>query len=459
MNLLIIGNGLDLDLGLPTKYTDFLDFVNAFTFSVGNDVEKINEIDEFNKNAYTYRAIFERYKNFHLNNLNDEHQKLKNTLENFDEIFSHKFINKACKDFFHCVHNNCWIEYFNERYEQNLIAGENWIDLEGEIQRVIDIFETKGFFEIVDDKHHKNINPTSNFIADSLKIQKLIDEFYSSKTTLFTADYKKFKENLLQDFEKFVMALGIYLDFFVGQIKPNVAKSSKELQKLLTSDSIGHVLSFNYINNFKKETLSPDNVCFIHGAVHYLQDLQENFTENLESEDKDFLNIEKIIHRNKMIIGFDSLQNSDAFSAEDFELEFVDYRKYFQRIYKGTDCSYIDWLNEYQDHLRKYVRTTTNTENWENLYQQRLQAQLSCNTPNKVFIFGHSLDATDNEILKDIFLREYDDTKIIIYYHDPDARKRIITNLIKILGKPTLVEKTKGKNPTITFVAQSYADL
>ena len=54
---------------------------------------------------------------------------------------------------------------------------------------------------------------------------------------------------------------------------------------------------------------------------------------------------------------------------------------------------------------------------------------------------------------------KYDDTKIIIYYHDLDARKRIITNLIKILGKPTLVEKTKGKNPTITFVAQSYADL
>ena len=453
MNLLVIGNGLDLDLKLPTKYSDFLDFTKAFSFF--DDV--MDKIDEFNINEYN--LIDKKFKALYHPNLLDIHQKTQSILKIFDKSFSDKFINKACKDFFYCVHNNCWIEYFNERHEQNLIAGENWIDLEGEIQRVIDIFENKGLFEIVDDKHHKNINPTSNFIADSLKIQNLIDEFYSSKTTLFTADYKKFKENLLQDFEKFVMALGIYLDFFVGQIKPNVANSSKELQKLLTSEPIDRVLSFNYINNFRKETLSKDNICFIHGAVHYLQDLQKHFTENLESEDKDFLNIEKIIHRNKMIIGFDSLQNSDEFSAEDFELEFVDYRKYFQRIYKGTDSTYVDWLNGYQARLRKYVRTTTNTENWENLYQQRLQAELSCSIPNNVFIFGHSLDATDNEILKDIFLREHDDTKIKIFYHDSNARKRVITNLIKILGKPTLVEKTKGKNPTITFVAQSYADL
>ena len=46
--------------------------------------------------------------------------------------------------------------------------------------------------------------------------------------------------------------------------------------------------------------------------------------------------------------------------------------------------------------------------------------------------------------------------KITIYYHDADARKRIITNLIKILTKPVLVQKTKGKNPDIKFVAQTY---
>ena len=55
-----------------------------------------------------------------------------------------------------------------------------------------------------------------------------------------------------------------------------------------------------------------------------------------------------------------------------------------------------------------------------------------------------------------IFLRELNDTKVTIYYHDSEARKRIITNLIKILTKPILVQKTKGKNPDIKFVSQTY---
>lgn len=44
MNLLIIGNGLDLDLKFQTKYTNFWDFTKAFSFFDG----EIDNIDEFN---------------------------------------------------------------------------------------------------------------------------------------------------------------------------------------------------------------------------------------------------------------------------------------------------------------------------------------------------------------------------------------------------------------------------
>lgn len=30
MNILVIGNGFDLAHGLPTRYTDFLDFIKSF---------------------------------------------------------------------------------------------------------------------------------------------------------------------------------------------------------------------------------------------------------------------------------------------------------------------------------------------------------------------------------------------------------------------------------------------
>ena len=113
---------------------------------------------------------------------------------------------------------------------------------------------------------------------------------------------------------------------------PDIQNSSKELQDLMTTTSneksVDYVLSFNYINNFKKNDLTSEHVCFIHGAVDYVQHLKMRLTENLTGDDKEFLKIENFMNRNKMIIGFDNLQESE----ENFELEFVDYRKYFQRI-------------------------------------------------------------------------------------------------------------------------------
>lgn len=249
------------------------------------------------------------------------------------------------------------------------------------------------------------------------------------------------------------MALGIYLDFFVGQFPIKTENASKELIDMMTDNvpnKINCVLSFNYKNNFRKK-IPESNICFVHGSINYFQELDKHVSEKMSDKDKNYMSIEEIIKRNNMIVGFDDLQTSD----ENFELEFVDYRKYFQRIYKGTESQYVDWLNEYQTRLKKSIRTTEAPINWEDVYQKKCQAEISCSTPNNIFIFGHSLDATDNEIFKDIFLRELNDTRVTIYYIDSEARKRIITNLIKILTKPVLLEKTKGNEPYIKFIKQT----
>ena len=455
MNILIIGNGLDLDLRLPTKYTDFLDFTNAFIFSISNNADEIDEFDTQN----VYRATFSRCHKPDSVNLEKQYQKSKSTLERFEPCFSSKFINKACKDFHRCVYDNCWIKYFNERYETHLIAGENWIDLESEIQRVIDILENKGFFNIIYDRNGSNINPSSAFISDILNIKKIIDEFEGNKVTLFIEDYTKFKNRLLNDFDKFVMALGIYLDFFVSQLPLDVEHASKELIDMMTDNipnKIERILSFNYKNNFRHK-ISSSQTCYVHGSINYTQELNDHISEQMSNDDKTYMSIGEIIKRNKMIIGFDSLQNNNENSDTlDFELEFVDYRKYFQRIYKGTDSLYADWLDEYKKKLKENKHIAVRLEETRESVINRLILQQAETKPNRIFVFGHSLDATDNEIFKDIFLRELNDTQITIYYHDLDSRKRIITNLIKILTKPILVQKTKGNNPDIKFVEQTY---
>lgn len=453
MNLLIIGNGLDLDLGLPTKYTDFLDFTNAFIFFFNQDIDKINEFD-----IYNHSVVDNRYnKKSNSPNLIEPYKKHKKILEKFDKSFSHKFINKVCKDFFYCVNNNCWIQYFNERYKANLIAGENWIDIENELQNVIHSIESKRNFEVI-----ANPNKNSSFNAKTfyLHIQNFIHE-NKSKSKIFEDYYRKIKITLLDDFDKFIMALGIYLDFFVGQLKPNVEKASKELINMMTndtSDKIDCVLSFNYKSNFMNKA-SLSKICYVHGSPNYVKELNDHIHEGMSDEDKTYMDIKRIIERNKMIVGFDDLQNNDEnFISQNAELEFIDYHKYFQRIYKGTDSQYVDWLNEYKEELKKQKNIATLMGETRESVIDRMILRQAETKPNQIFIFGHSLDATDNEIFRDIFSRELNDTQITIYYHDTDSRKRIITNLVKILTQPILVQKTKGNNPDIKFVAQTYKE-
>ena len=416
---------------------------------MNQDIDKISEFD-----IYNHSVVDNRYNpKSNSPNLIEPYEKWKKFLEKFDKSFSHKFINKACKDFFYCVNNNCWIKYFNERYEQNMIAGENWIDIETEIQNVIHSIESQKNFEVI---ANPNKNSSFNIKTFSLDIQSFIRED-KAKKRIFEDYYKQVKITLLKDFDKFIMALGIYLDFFVSQIQPNFDEASNELQAMMNNqipipNLINYILSFNYINNFKNQSQNfQPECCFVHGKINYVAELEKCISENMSNNDKTTMEIENFIRRNKIIIGFDDLQDD----KENFELEFVDYRKYFQRIYKGTDSQYVDWLNEYQEQLKKQNISPFSNESKEDILY-KLISQKAKSKPNQVFIFGHSLDSTDNEIFKDVFLRELNDTKITIYYHDADARKRIITNLIKILTKPVLVQKTKGKNPDIKFVAQTY---
>ena len=50
-----------------------------------------------------------------------------------------------------------------------------------------------------------------------------------------------------------------------------------------------------------------------------------------------------------------------------------------------------------------------------------------------VYIFGHSLDVTDKDILRDIILN--DNVHITIFYHDKDAMGQQIANLVKVIGQ------------------------
>ncbi|KIR03825.1 hypothetical protein P261_02640 [Lachnospiraceae bacterium TWA4] len=82
------------------------------------------------------------------------------------------------------------------------------------------------------------------------------------------------------------------------------------------------------------------------------------------------------------------------------------------------------------------------------------------NDPNeklKISIFGHSLDVTDKDILKDLI--NLDNAEVTIFYYSKKAMGQQIANLVKIIGQDELIERVYGLYPKIKFQKQREPDI
>ena len=72
-----------------------------------------------------------------------------------------------------------------------------------------------------------------------------------------------------------------------------------------------------------------------------------------------------------------------------------------------------------------------------------------------IYIYGHSLDVTDKDVLSRLIMME--NTKTHIYYHNREALAKQIENLVKVIGEENLIRKTGGKERTIEFIQSQAA--
>lgn len=406
MNILVLGNGFDLALGLPTKYTDFLEFIQVIK-ELHSD-EPRTELCINHAYCHSFSGMSQSTYDVIVNKLGWAFHE-----SNRPRI--------AMQDMYDCVHENAWINHFQKRLSDNQISGENWIDIEREIKIVIQALSAISY----------DIQPLSEFNGDScteimsaypINISGILHELRrnNSRVTLSQMSYLKFKNRLRNDFKRFTCALEIYFDFFVRLSK--IADGVK-LPDILRGKQFNKVLSFNYTDYYnmlqgRKET--EDTTCFVHGKLRYCEEA---------------CGIDDLIKKSNVIIGFDEYLDDNK---KNEQLEFVYYKKYFQRIVRGTGSEYLGWLNEC------HINSKTGM-----LLSDTEMTALAVRRPNHVHIFGHSMDPTDKEVFKDLLLREPNDTRVTIYYHDEDAHERIITNLIAIIGQNRLIEKThrRGSQP------------
>lgn len=429
MNILLIGNGFDLAHGLPTKYTDFLEFVKM--------IKIIKEKNIFNDGF----AISDAVCNVDNRKL---HQDIRLTILN---KANNNKLEEDSKELIDCINHNIWIEYF---LQCDSFLKQNWIDFESEICRIIkivdnDIHRNGGLDTVV-----RNISEDffANYFLDNLdeRIQMRDETAFIKYAELPVGEQSKYVEQYRQDnpveplkeeiiygnlisileddLNKLIRALEIYMCEYVEKI--DIIEKSPNIDK----EEIDFILSFNYTHIFSK---------LYSVSCQSKKEIDDPF-DYLHGEAK----INNTIETNNMVLGIDEYLPK---KRRNKETEFITFKKFYQRIYKQTGSEYKRWIVIIKNQIQEI----------DDKIKKQYPVQIPYNKiPNKcrnqLFIFGHSLDITDKDVLRKMILN--DNVYTTIYYPDKKELGRKIANLVKVIGQDELIRRTGGNTKTIQFVLQ-----
>lgn len=386
MNILMIGNGFDLEHDLPTQYADFLKFVEKFELiycRVKDITKELCTIDD----EYL-KLIFER-------------QEYRNRVDAL-HIFTD---------------NNIWIYYFKCAYKEHLANRENWVDFESEISDVIQSMDALLKYYMNIEKGEGENKALESFYRNKLQN---IGNFFSAESII-----QKIPE-LLLDLDKLIGALEIYMWDYIGSKRiqyynPDIAQICPD-----------KVLSFNYSDTYKiLYAYNQKNIdySYIHGKA---ENNISFFVDGAEADKKEIdLWIQKNADLNNMVLGIDEYLEEERRSRE---TDFIAFKKYYQRIYKKNGNKYKKWLAQ----INKNVEAGRKEE-------------------NILYIFGHSLDETDGDVLREFITHKH--IRTVVYYRNKRQLGQQIANLVKILKSDKMIEMVYGNQPRITFQEQSKREL
>lgn len=352
MNLLVIGNGFDLAHGLPTSYKDFLRFV-----ADGDMCAKFQKIGIDPKDSAVFAGEMKQL-----------------------------------------IQDNFWIDHFQKVSN----CGENWIDFESEISRIIRTLDALRLEILRYTENAYRIEIVDFYVELNNRFSESLKGIFSDKVIQDDEYLNRQKEKLLDDLNRLTRCLEIYLSVYVNSIIPETRLS------MINDLGITHVLSFNYTNTFER-LYGKDEMKF-----HYIHGRAE---------------CNRSIENCNMILGIDEYLPRGVM---DIDNEYIEFKKFYQRIFKGTGIEYKKWLGFGID-----LRTKMPKAHFEN---------------DNIYIIGHSLDVTDKEVLKELLCHPH--ANVYIVYHDRKSMGAKISNMVKVVGEDMLIDKTYSANPAIHFMEQ-----
>ena len=391
MNILVVGNGFDLAHGLPTKYGDFLGMIQRFKSIINEpNIMKAGYLDNIEKPIY---AFLDRF------------------------IFAEGALRV---EFNRLIEDNFWIEYFlkNPMYQK-----ENWIDFESEISKVIKQLNEDMY---IDNVKRWQLDDEINDLANEY-LKKIYYKYTSTLRSMViltdgkseSVTFRQIRDRLYSDLNRLIRALEIYMTAYIEQMECNL--ESPDINNICFDG----ILSFNYTDTYEKlyDSKRLANYDYIHGKA----------------------NIKNKIYTNNMVLGIDEYLPTHR---KDKDVDFISFKKFYQRIYKETGCEYRKWVDDIRSNNPIKNRTYGRfDENGNKVIESTYSSQ------HNLYIFGHSLDVTDGDILKDLILN--DNVHTTIYYVNKDVMGQQIVNLVKVIGQDELIKRTGGKNKTIEFKKQA----
>lgn len=374
MKILLIGNGFDLAHDLPTRYSNFLDFVNEYIWhsKSGDGVQHEEYCLYFDSLLEQYPVVYKEYGDL--------------------------------------IDGNRLLKYFLGIYSDRCENGKDgWIDFENEIAIIVKNLESaqEQFIEQSEEGNEViAFRPRSvDMIVQTLLLVGEDGKGYGHNIPDSFKDGRV--DGILNDLNRLTRLLEMYLVEYV---------ETREVRKRLPefeNSSIDRVISFNYTDTYRKLYDKNGNAeyCFIHGKARGNAD----------------------VYSCDLVLGINEEQR---YNSQLFNNSFVWFKKFYQRIYKETDSEYVDWMEA---------------------YEQALQAMPKSKIPgNDLYIYGHSLDVTDKDVLESLILAPKMTTHIY-YYCKKDLSDKI-RNLVAIIGQLELIKRTRGKRRSIIFTKSGVSD-
>lgn len=398
-HLVVLGNGFDIDCGLPTQYGDFLDFISLLRDLEGvADLSlRVGSIDAWCSESGKNRVR-----------------------EGLRGLLKDAFCTSAdaLMEWRVLTGKNPWIDYFTHvRSRRMATIGENWVDFESEIAEVVAELESSMLHEpgapltfedsvrFVQDRRYDKLMDMLLVLGQRYGL--VFDREIDHNARRYDASYADVKKRLCDGLNCVRLALQKYLRDFVEKASPHVTSGAKRLCDELVGATHRYVVSFNYTHTFervfsKRHPAERGSVryCYLHGEV-----LGPSSECN-------------------MVLGINEYRTGKKASEH---LEFIEFRKFFQRIYHANDTKYLLWAKEFEGRAKR----------GEEL---------------RMSIYGHSLAVTDKDVLSRLILCA--GMKTTSYYHSREALAQQIANAVALIGADEVIARTGDDAKSLEFKRQ-----